>query len=141
MSDVILSESEVENIIRKFLKKLGFIVKKRVKKQGIDIEALSKSGEEFYFEVEGSKKPNGKPLTTSQLYTHFHRCIGQICRRANKTSRCFVVLPKHNTYLKYSREMGEARKRLRIPFIFIENKDKLYILKPNSKQLVKFSKF
>jgi Holliday junction resolvase len=75
-------EFEVEERVRKHLKEQGFTVIERTKKQGVDIQAI-KDGKNYYIEVEGNTKPAGKPLASSQKYTHLLRAIGQICLRMN----------------------------------------------------------
>lgn len=57
-------------------------MKERTRKQGVDVTAF-KDGKNYYVEVEGNTKPDGKPLTTSQKYTHLLRAIGQVCLRMN----------------------------------------------------------
>ena len=75
-------ESEVEEKMREHLRDLDFEVKERTATHGVDI-AASINGRDHYIEVEGNTKPDGKPLTTSQKYTHLLRAVGQICLRMN----------------------------------------------------------
>lgn len=80
---VLLREIEVECIVRDILKKEGFSVVPRVREQRVDITAR-KDDIQYYIEVEGNKKPNERPLTTSQKYTHYFRAIGQLAFRISE---------------------------------------------------------
>jgi len=92
-------ESEIEERVRKHLKEQGFTVLERIKKQGVDIQAV-KDGRNYYVEVEGNTKPDGKPLTASQKYTHLLRAIGQICLRMNADPEgvFYLALPEDKYY-------------------------------------------
>jgi HJR/Mrr/RecB family endonuclease len=48
-------ESEVEERARRYLKEHGFTVIERIKKQGVDIQAI-RDGKNYYVEVEGMIK-------------------------------------------------------------------------------------
>jgi hypothetical protein len=93
-------------------------MKERKQRQGIDIEA-EKQAVNLIIEVEGSQKPDGKPLTGSQMYTHFYRAIGQVCRRMSKdkNTKYVILIPDHNKYITYVKEMTEAIKRLKLNIV------------------------
>lgn len=92
-------ESEVEESVRKHLKEHGFTVIERTTTRGVDIRA-TKDGRNYYVEVEGNTKPDGKPLTTSQKYTHLLRAVGQICLRMNDDPEgiFYLALPEDEYY-------------------------------------------
>ena len=80
------TESQVEGLLRKHLKDHGYEVKERTSKHGVDVAAF-KDGKNYYVEIEGNTKRNGKPMVTSQKYTHLLRALGQICLRMNDGSK------------------------------------------------------
>lgn len=108
-------ESEVEEKVRKHLKKQGFTVITRTKIHGVDIQA-TKEGKSYYFEVEGDTKPNGEPLTSSQKYTHLLRSVGQICLRMNADPEGVFCLafPEDEYYEKKIEKLKLPLKKLSV---------------------------
>jgi hypothetical protein len=106
-------ESEVEERVRKHLKEEGFTVLERTKKQGVDIQA-TKDGRNYYVEVEGNTKSDGKPLTTSQKHTHLLRAIGQIGLRMNDDLKglFYLALPDDRYYREKIDKLQIALKKL-----------------------------
>jgi len=79
---------------------------------GVDIEATDESGTPYFIEVEGNKKPDGRPLTSSQKYTHFLRAVGQICIRMEQDGVYALGLPFDTLYGEYLQRILYARKLL-----------------------------
>ena len=123
VSEVLLSESEVEKILRRHLRKHGFAVKPRSGTHGVDIFARDGSGRELFVEVEGNQKPDGSRLSASQRYTHLLRAVGQISTRMVPGSRTAVYaigLPADPYYLKtVHAKLTESSRRLRLKFIWV----------------------
>jgi hypothetical protein len=117
-----LTESEVEGILKKHLKDHGFAVKERTSKHGVDIAAF-KDGKDYYVEIEGNAKPDGKPLTTSQKYTHLLRAVGQICLRMNDDPNGVyeIVLAEDEYYRKKIDELQIALKKLCVTTYFVDS--------------------
>jgi hypothetical protein len=116
-------ESEVEEILRKHLKEHGYTVKERTSEHGVDVTAF-KNNKAFYVEVEGNTKPDGKPLTTSQKYTHLLRAVGQICLRMNDDPNGVyeVVLPDDPYYRKKIGKLQIALNKLCVATYFVDEK-------------------
>lgn len=129
-----LREKEVEAALRRYLKRKGYHVMKRKGPQGVDIKARDKSGRDLYVEVEGNKKPDGRPLTTSQKYTHLLRAVGQISLRmsgSRKNSTYALGLPLDPYYYKMiSMGLSTALGRLRVVILWVGNKGKVTRTKP-----------
>ena len=119
-------EAEVEEIVRKHLKEQGFTVLERTKKQGVDIQAI-KDGKNYYVEVEGNTKPNGKPLTASQKYTHLLRAIGQICLRMNTDPEgvFYLALPEDEYYEEKVDKLQTSLKKLGVATYFVDSSGKV----------------
>lgn len=119
MDSFLLSELDTENLIRKFLTSKKFTVKERKTPHGVDIEAADRSGTLYFIEVEGNKKPDGRPLTSRQKYTHFLRAIGQICMRMEKDGVYALGLPYDTYYCKYLQKTVKARLLLSLKIIMV----------------------
>lgn len=131
--NVLLTEAEVEKILRSYLKKKGFAVTQRTGAQGVDIFARSKSSKEWYVEVEGNKRPNGGPLTTSQKYTHLLRAVGQISTRMTLGSKGFYALglPADSYYQwMIQKQLSEGVRRLGLTVFWVRTKGKVSLVKP-----------
>jgi hypothetical protein len=126
MEPFLLSEKDTEILIRKYLKLKNFNVKDRKTAHGVDIEAIDEFGISYFIEVEGNKKPDGRPLTSSQKYTHFMRAIGQICMRMDKDGVYALGLPFDTLYCDYLRRTLKARHLLGL---------KTYMVYPNEIKL------
>lgn len=115
-------ESEVEERLREHLADLGFEVKERTTKHGVDVTA-SKDGRDHYIEVEGSTKPDGSPLASSQKYTHLLRAVGQLCLRLHDNSEATLglALPEDGYYRKKVDELRIALKRLGVIVYFVDS--------------------
>jgi len=122
MDPFLLSEKDTEILIRRYLVSNNFVVKERKTQHGVDIEALDESGSPYFIEVEGNKKPDGRPLTSSQKYTHFLRAFGQICMRMEKDGVHALGLPLDALYSKYLRKTLNAKKLLGL---------KVFVVYPN----------
>ena len=119
-------ESEVEGILRKHLKDHGFEVKERTRKHGVDVTAF-KDGKSYYVEVEGNTKPDGRPLTASQKYTHILRAVGQICLRMNddRNGVFELVLPEDRYYRKKISDLQIAFEKLGVATYFVDPNGKV----------------
>ena len=115
-------ECEVEDWIRSYLKNIGFEVKERAGAHGVDITA-SKDGRDYYIEVEGNSKPDGRPLTSSQKYTHLLRAVGQLCLRLHDNPEAVLglALPEDDYYRKKVDELQTALKRLGVTVYIIDS--------------------
>jgi len=135
MINEIIKEQELENQFREYLKTRGYQLVERRKPQGIDIEADNK-GIKLVIEVEGSQKPDGNPLTTQQLYTHFYRAVGQICKRMTDDKSCkyILLIPYHEKYLGYVAEMKEAVRRLKLNII-VKKESKYFLINSTQEML------
>ena len=120
--DSLLSEKETEILIRRYLSSNKFKVRERKTQHGVDIEATDESGTPYFIEVEGNKKPDGTPLTSTQKYTHFLRAFGQICMRMDKEGVYALGLPFDKLYSKYLRKTLKAKHLLGL---------KVYVVYPN----------
>ena len=111
---VLLREIKVEEAIRRYLEEDGFDVAPRISNTGVDISAR-KAGRTWYVEVEGNARKDGAPLKSpSARYTHFYRCVGQICRRigeGDEKSRYAIGLPEDEKYRAY---VGTVKKAFRL---------------------------
>jgi len=117
----LLREFEVEERARRHLKEKGFRVGERFRKQGVDIQAR-KNSKNYYVEVEGNAKPDGKPLTTSQKYTHLLRAVGQICLRMNDDPNGVfeLVLAEDPYYREKIDKLQIALEKLRVAIYFVD---------------------
>ena len=119
---VLLRERTVERAIRRHLKDIGFDVEPREKPTGVDIRA-HRSGHIWFVEVEGNARKNGAPLKSpSARYTHFYRCVGQICRRigeGDQKSRYAVGLPVDERYQEYVKTVKRAFRLLGVKVIWV----------------------
>lgn len=115
-------ESEVEERLREHLAGLGFEVKTRTTKHGVDVTAC-KEGRDHYIEVEGSTKPDGSPLASNQKYTHLLRAVGQLCLRLHDNPEAVLglALPEDNYYRKKVDELQTALKRLGVTVYFVDS--------------------
>ena len=106
---VLLKEADVEKAIRHYLRDKGFKLEQKSNK-GVDIRA-NKLGYTLFVEVEGNARNKRDPLKSrSARYTHFYRCVGQICARmgeGNEKSRYAIGLPDDDKYREY---VGKVRK-------------------------------
>lgn len=109
-----LREIRVERAIRRYLRDDDFDVEPRKSNTGVDIRAR-KAGRTWFVEVEGNARKNGAPLKSpSARYTHFYRCVGQICRRigeGDENSRYAIGLPEDEKYREY---VGTVKKAFRL---------------------------
>jgi hypothetical protein len=73
-------------------------------------------------EVEGNAREDGKPLSSpSARYTHFYRCLGQICidiGRSTKGTLFEIGLPLDPLYKRYTRIAAKAMKLLGVKKIY-----------------------
>ena len=94
----------MEKVLRRHLEDNGFEVEPRKSNTGVDIRAR-KAGHTWFVEVEGNARKNGMLLKSpSARYTHFYRCVGQICKRigeGDERSRYAVGLPEDEKYREY----------------------------------------
>jgi hypothetical protein len=113
-------ESEVEEILTRHLKEHGFTLRERTGKQGVDVTTF-KDGKTYYAEVEGNTKPDGKPLTTSQKYTHLLRAVGQICLRMNDDPNGVfgLVLAEDEYYREKVNKLQVSLKKLSVKAYFV----------------------
>ncbi len=119
-------EYEVEAIIRDYLKSQGIGLVDRKSPHGVDIQGEDNTGRHYFVEVEGNQKPEGKPLTTSQKYTHFYRAIGQICLRMTDGSAIYAIgLPFDDYYVKAVKAIKVARGRLKLHVYFVDGEKKV----------------
>jgi hypothetical protein len=119
-------EKDVEGILRRHLKEHGYDVKERTSKHGVDVIAF-KNGKNYYVEVEGNIKRNGKPMETSQKYTHLLRAIGQICLRMNDDPNgdYEIVLAEDGYYREKIAMLKTALKKLGVTTYFINEEGKI----------------
>ncbi len=119
---VLLREATVEKVIRRYLKDSGFEVEPRRSNTGVDIKAV-KAGRVWFVEVEGNARKNGAPLKSpSARYTHFYRCVGQICRRigdGDERSRYAIGLPEDEKYHEYVQTVRKAFRLLGVSVFWI----------------------
>jgi nitroreductase len=88
---------------------------------GVDIQGKDNSRRNYFIEVEGNKKPNGNPLSSSQKYTHFLRAIGQIWMRMKDDSAVYALgLPSDEYYLKKVQNMAMALRRLNLAVYWVD---------------------
>jgi len=115
-------ESEVERTMRRHLKAQGFTVEERTGVHGVDISA-SKDGRTHFIEVQGNTKPDGRPFTSSQKYTHLLRAIGQVCLRLNDDPEAVLglALPEDAHYRKKVDELRTALKKLCVIVYFVDS--------------------
>jgi hypothetical protein len=125
-------EYEVETIIRDYLQSQGISLVERKSAKGVDIQGEDKIGRHYFVEVEGNQKPDGKPLTASQKYTHFYRAIGQICLRMADDSAIYAVgLPFDDYYMKAVDTIKAARGKLKLHVYFIDGEKKVHEVPPS----------
>ncbi len=97
----LLSEEAVSRIIADMLREAGYVILEHNlgRKHGVDIKA-EKDGKLLLVEVEGNQKPDGKPLTSTQRYTHYLRALGQICIRITEYPKetYALALPEDRYY-------------------------------------------
>jgi hypothetical protein len=119
-------ESEVEEMLRRHLKEHGFTLGERTRRQGVDVTAF-KGGKTYYVEVEGNIKPDGKPLTSSQKYTHLLRAVGQICLRMNddRNGVFQLVLAEDHYYREKVGKLQTALKKLGVETYFVDSNGKV----------------
>lgn len=116
----LLREIQVENAIRKFLReKFGDEnVQTRESPRGVDICYVNDLGEVCQVEVEGNANKDLKPLrSASARYTHFYRCLGQICKDIGLSAEGTIFeigLPVDSVYEAYVRTALRAFKLLGI---------------------------
>lgn len=122
----LLTENEVELKFRKYLSENGYALEERNSIFGVDITA-KKNDRIHYFEVEGNRKPNGAPLTSSQKYTHLLRGFGQICLRMsdNPNGKFALVLPEDEYYTKKLSQLSFAIKKLDIDIWILKHDDRV----------------
>ena len=126
MDRFLLSEDETEILIRRYLKSKNYLVKERKTRHGVDIKATDETGTPYFIEVEGNKKPDGRPLTSSQKYTHFLRAVGQICMRMEQDGVYALGLPFDTLYSEYLQRTLNASKLLGLK-VFVVYPDEINI--------------
>ncbi len=93
----------------------------------MDIKGKYPNGKLLLVEVQGNKKPNGNPLTSSQRYTHYYRCIGTLCKRINEfgeDNEFAIGLPEDHKYRLYVSRTSKALKRLKFKIFWVyENEE------------------
>jgi len=114
---VLLRERRVERILRNHFVREGFMVEPRTIPTGVDIKMKS-SHRRWFVEVEGNARKDGKPLKSkSARYTHFYRCVGQICMRmqeGDERSGYAIGLPEDEVYRRYVKTVENALRLLRV---------------------------
>ena len=117
----LLREKDVEAAIRGYLASSGNEVRPRASYFGADIIFADRDGKKWECEVMGNANLQGGPLKSrSGRYTHFYRCIGQICRRFGDDPGCglAVGLPRDEKYKEYLDAFRPALRRLDVTRVF-----------------------
>ena len=110
-----MKEKEIEEIIREYLCKNGWIVKPRINKFGIDIEA-TKGTRHAVVEVKG------RGAHTTAMSNNFNVALGQILKDMTDTKiEYYVAFPKIEPYIRLWGKLPQLAKEITgIKAIFVE---------------------
>jgi len=125
----LLREHEIVKIVAAHLESRCFTVKTNPgHKRGVDIKAITTRGELHFIEAEGNAKPSGERLTSTQMYTHYYRAIGQICMRMTENEGrgdYALALPDDLYYKKKVKETIFGLKKLGIGIYWVTENGKI----------------